>query len=158
MSAKRPYTGTELSKLMNVSRQVIVNDINLLKAKSEPIISTSQGYLYFQEQTATKFEQTIVCHHSAEDTIDELYTIVDCGVTINNVTIEHPVYGDITASMHLSNRLEIDQFVEKIKKTNAPLLSALTDGTHLHKISAHSEKALEKAIVALQEKGYLVEN
>ncbi|XYJ23702.1 HTH domain-containing protein [Bacillus velezensis] len=30
----------------NVSRQVIVQDISLLKAKSEPIIATSQGYLY----------------------------------------------------------------------------------------------------------------
>lgn len=158
MSANRPYTGTELSKLMSVSRQVIVNDINLLKAKSEPILSTSQGYLYFQEQTPTKFERKIVCYHLPEDTIDELYTIVDCGVTINNVIIEHPVYGDITVSMHLTNRLEVDQFVQKINKTNAPLLSALTDGTHLHTISAHSENALQKALAALREKGYLVEN
>ncbi len=30
----------------NVSRQVIVQDISLLKAKNEPIIATSQGYLY----------------------------------------------------------------------------------------------------------------
>ncbi|MHA4790996.1 HTH domain-containing protein, partial [Klebsiella pneumoniae] len=42
----RPMTGTELANKTNVSRQVIVQDISLLKARNEPIIATSQGYLY----------------------------------------------------------------------------------------------------------------
>ena len=44
-----PITGTDLAKHTNVSRQVVVNDINLLKARNEPIVATSQGYLYMKE-------------------------------------------------------------------------------------------------------------
>ena len=42
----KPITGGTLAKETNVSRQVIVGDITLLKARNEPIIATSQGYLY----------------------------------------------------------------------------------------------------------------
>ncbi len=43
-----PLTGTDLSKIVGVSRQVIVGDMTLLKARNEPIIATSQGYVYFE--------------------------------------------------------------------------------------------------------------
>ena len=42
-SSNQALTGSQLAKLTNVSRQVIVNDMNLLKAKNEPIIATSQN-------------------------------------------------------------------------------------------------------------------
>lgn len=47
--SKSPLTGGELAKKANVSRQVIVQDISLLKAKNVPIIATSQGYVYMDE-------------------------------------------------------------------------------------------------------------
>ena len=153
-----PITGTELAKHANVSRQVIVNDINLLKARNEPIVATSQGYLYIQEQKTGRYKRKIVCMHTGEQTREELYTIVDCGVTVENVIIEHAVYGEITASLLVSNRLEVDFFLEKLVETNAHFLSALTDGTHLHVISAPSEELLDKAEDRLREKGILVES
>ena len=153
-----PITGTELAKHANVSRQVIVNDINLLKARNEPIVATSQGYLYIQEQKTGRYKRKIVCMHTGEQTREELYTIVDCGVTVENVIIEHAVYGEITASLLVSNRLEVDFFLEKLVQTNAHFLSALTDGTHLHVISAPSEELLDKAEDRLREKGILVES
>lgn len=154
-----PITGTDLAKHANVSRQVIVNDMNLLKARNEPIVATSQGYLYMQlEENKKIFERKIVCSHTAEQAKDELITIVDCGVTVKNVIVEHPVYGEITASVMISNRLEVDQFIKQVEETKASYLSALTDGTHLHVISASSEKNLDLVEEKLRAKGYLVEN
>ena len=153
-----PITGTDLAKHTNVSRQVVVNDINLLKARNEPIMATSQGYLYVKEQGEALFERKIVCMHTASETREEMYTIVDCGVTIKNVIIEHAVYGEITASLLISNRLEVDAFLEKLEETKASLISTLTNGTHLHVIVAPNENLLDKAEARLREKGFLIEN
>lgn len=157
-NADQPYTGSDLAKRVGVSRQVIVNDMNLLKAMSEPILSTSQGYLYFRENEPQAFEKKIVCHHTPEQTVEELYAIVDCGATVKDLSIEHPVYGEITVAMYLSSRFDVDVFVEKVQKTNAPLLSQLTDGTHVHTITAKNQLSIEKAITVLRKLGILVEN
>ena len=132
--------------------------MNLLKAMSEPILSTSQGYLYFKDNEPQTFEKKIVCHHTPEQTVDELYAIIDCGATVKDLSIEHPVYGEITVAMYLSSRLEVDIFIEKIKQTKAPLLSALTDGTHVHTITSTSQLSIENALKKLREKQFLIEN
>lgn len=157
-SSKEPITGSELAKHANVSRQVIVNDINLLKARNEPIMATSQGYLYMNlDDNASNFERKIVCVHTADEAEDEMFTIVDCGVTLKSVIVEHPVYGEITASMMLSSRVDVENFLQKVKETNATYLSELTNGAHLHVISASTEKQLDEAEKRLREKGYLLE-
>ena len=153
-----PITGTDLAKYANVSRQVVVNDINLLKARNEPIVATSQGYLYMREQSASLFERKIVCMHTEQETREEMYAIVDCGVMIKNVIVEHPIYGEITASLLVSNRVEVDAFLERLAQTKASLISTLTNGTHLHVIAASSETLLDKAEANLRAKGFLVEN
>lgn len=155
-NTSNPITGTDLAKHANVSRQVIVTDMNILKARNEPILSTSQGYLYMNEQPSNRFERKIVCCHSSEQTKDELYAIVDCGVTVENVIVEHAVYGEITASLRLSNRFEVDTFLQKLTDSKAGHLSVLTDGTHLHVISAISEQQLDQAVVKLMVLGILV--
>lgn len=157
-TATSPTTGTVLAKLANVSRQVIVNDMTLLKARNEPILSTSQGYVYFTApQDDMQFERTIACLHTQQQTEDEMFTIVDYGVTIKNVTVEHAVYGEITAGIHVSNRHEVRDFIQKVNDANANYLSTLTGGTHLHVLTSHSEAALNAAIEALRKKGYLFE-
>lgn len=157
--AQAPITGSELAKHANVSRQVVVNDMNLLKARNEPIMATSQGYVYMEsEQITTRLKRKIVCAHSPEQTVEELFMIVDCGVTVENVIVEHPVYGEITASLMVSNRLEVEQFIERVRETKSNFLSALTDGTHLHVISSTSEEGLDRAEEKLRAAGILVEN
>ncbi|ART77444.1 transcription repressor NadR [Sutcliffiella horikoshii] len=154
----KPLTGGELAGRTNVSRQVIVQDISLLKAKNEPILATSQGYVYmkpFGEQV--KKERIIVSFHEPHRTKEELYILVDHGVTVKDVRIEHPVYGDLNASVMVSSRAEVDAFIRKIKQTNASYLSQLTDGTHLHTIEADSEEKLDAACAALKEAGMVVE-
>lgn len=156
--ADMPITGGDLAKHANVSRQVVVNDMNLLKARNEPIMATSQGYVYIQSGHITRYVRKIVCAHSPEQAIDELFMIVDCGVTVENVIVEHPVYGEITASLMVSNRLEVEQFIARVRETKSNFLSALTDGTHLHVISATSEEGLNRAEDKLRAAGILVEN
>ncbi|QDP99562.1 transcription repressor NadR [Lysinibacillus fusiformis] len=152
-----PITGTDLAKFANVSRQVIVNDITLLKARNEPIIATSQGYIYMhQDQLYQTVERTIPCFHTPEDAKDELMVIVDCGGTVKNVIVEHPIYGEITASIMVSNRHDVEKFVQRVNDTQANYLSALTGGTHLHVISAPSVEILDLIEHNLQKKGYLV--
>ncbi|WP_274307570.1 transcription repressor NadR [Solibacillus daqui] len=157
-NAKQPLTGTDLAKHTNVSRQVIVNDMNLLKARNEPIVATSQGYVYMHHVQQEKFTRKIVCAHKPDEAKDELFILVDCGVTVESVIVEHPVYGEITASIMVSNRLEVEQFVKRVEESNALYLSALTDGTHLHVISATSKESIKLAEAKLRERGFLIEH
>ncbi|RLQ98074.1 transcription repressor NadR [Falsibacillus albus] len=153
-----PITGTDLAQKCNVSRQVIVSDMTLLKARNEPILATSQGYLYMpQPGYQSGFEKTVACSHPPEKTEDELKLLVDHGVMVKDVKIEHPVYGDLTASIMVSNRKEVEQFMKKIHATNAGYLSQLTDGIHLHTIAGTTEEAVNEAENALRENGYLVD-
>jgi len=152
-------TGTEFAKRTNVSRQVIVNDIALLKARNEPIVATSQGYLYFNQQSTVEiYERQIAAFHTSNQTEDELNTLVDAGITVKDVTVEHPVYGEITANIMVKNRYDVQQFMKKLQETNASPLMALTDGAHLHTISAPTETQLDLAEKLLKDKGYLLSN
>lgn len=154
--ANKPITGTEFAKMTNVSRQVIVQDVSLLKAKGENIVATSQGYTYLNNTVGNAHQMIIVCKHDAEQAAKELYLIVDRGVTVKDVTIEHPVYGDLTASIRVSDRFEVDQFLNKIKSTHASYLSSLTEGLHLHTIEADSKDKLRAACADLEQAGILV--
>ena len=157
-NSHQPITGAELAAKTNVSRQIIVGDITLLKAKNEPIIATSQGYLYMQAASQNvQVERTIACNHTPENTEEELNILVDQGVTVKDVRIEHPVYGDLTASIMVSNRREVKQFMEKIHNTNAGYLSELTEGIHLHTIVAPTERALDEAEKAMRSAGFLID-
>ncbi len=157
-SENKPLTGGELANRTNVSRQVIVQDISLLKAKNEPILATSQGYVYLKPQgEQIKKERIIVSYHAPHQTKEELYILVDHGVTVKDVKIEHPVYGDLNASVMVSTRKEVDDFIKKIQQTKASYLSQLTDGTHLHTIEADTEEKLDTACTALKQAGMLID-
>ena len=155
----KPIKGGELAKLCSVSRQIIVGDITLLKARNHPIIATPNGYLYLQnEESRTKSKSIIIAsEHLPEDTEKELQLIVDCGVTVKDVRVEHPLYGDLTASIMVSNRSDGRQFIMKLKTTNAALLSQLTNGIHLHTLEAQTEEQLQHAIDSLRDAGFLIE-
>lgn len=156
-TSNEPVTGGELAAQTNVSRQVIVGDITLLKARNEPIIATSQGYLYMHSSSPVVLaERTIACSHAPDKTEEELNILVDLGVTVKDVRIEHPVYGDLTASIMVSNRREVKQFMEKIHSTNAGYLSELTEGIHIHTIAAPNEKILDEAEEAMRKANFLI--
>lgn len=145
---KKPITGSVFASETNVSRQVIVQDISILKAKKKPIIATSRGYLLENKDEDT-YEKIIAVNHRPEQTEEELYIIVDHGVTVKNVIVEHALYGEITASIMVSNRIEVNEFVKKMDETKAVHLSALTDGVHLHTLVADSMDKIDAACASL---------
>ncbi|MFK9095350.1 transcription repressor NadR [Bacillus salipaludis] len=151
-------TGSVLAAKTEVSRQAIVGDINLLKARNEPIIATSQGYIYLKQSGALPlFEKTIACCHLPDEVEIELNLIVDHGVTVKDVQIEHPVYGNLNAAIMVSNRKEVKQFMERIASTRASFLSELTFGIHLHTLSSTSREALKEVENKLKKAGFLLE-
>ncbi|PHM28732.1 transcription repressor NadR [Xenorhabdus budapestensis] len=155
-----PLTGSYLAKKAAVSRQVIVQDISLLKARGEPITATIQGYLYvpYSATRQKEIEIIVACKHAPEQAEEELLLIVDCGVTIKNVIIEHIVYGELTAELRLSTRKDVATFLERINETGASYLSELTEGVHLHMLCATERQRLENAVAALDAAGILIKD
>lgn len=157
-ASKQPITGKLLAERTKVSRQVIVQDISLLKAQGEKIIATSRGYIYVKEQQRSQKQQRIIAvSHNEQKTKEELYILVDHGVTIINVMVEHPLYGDITGSLMIKNRKEVDDFIKEMERKQGALLSMLTNGVHLHTIEADTAEQLEEACAALKAAGILLE-
>lgn len=154
-TATGPLKGSELAEEANVSRQVIVGDVTLLKAEQHPIIATSEGYV-LQQHPVYSVERIVACQHAPERTEEELQLLVDLGVTVKDVRVEHPVYGQITASIMVSSRREVKKFIERIANSKAGYLSELTDGIHLHTLAANDESIMEEAIGLLSHHGFLV--
>src|SRR5690554_5124116 len=131
----KPVKGTELSKKFNVSRQIIVQDIALLRARGEDILATPQGYIIPKVYKENKLIRKIVCKHEGYDEIeDELKTIVDLGGKIVDVIVEHPLYGEIKSPLEISSRLDLQEFMDNLRETKAEPLSSLTEGIHIHTI------------------------
>lgn len=155
--ASTPITASLFAEKTNVSRQVIVQDIAILKAKNEAVVATSRGYIYLEDKTEDHSKQkTIVVKHTPEQTLEELYIIVDHGVTVKDVKVEHPVYGDLTASIRVSNRKEVDQLYQKLNEPNTSHLSSLTNGIHLHTLEADTMDKIEAACKDLKKAKILI--
>ncbi|TCS84008.1 transcription repressor NadR [Tepidibacillus fermentans] len=152
-----PLTGQQIAEKMNVSRQVIVQDISLLKARNEPIIATAQGYVYMNEKESDHpYRRIIACSHSPQQTQEELNIIVDHGVFVKDVIVEHPIYGELTASLMLKNRRDVQQFIDKMTETKAAYLSDLTGGIHLHTLEAETEEQLDEVCETLEKASLLL--
>lgn len=154
MQSKEPISGTTLAKMLGVSRQIIVQDIALLRATNKNVLSTTKGYvLYFQD--VKKSNRCFLVKHSTEQIEDELCTIVDNGGKVLNVIVTHEIYGEITVDLIINNRQDIYDFMNKVKNGHTVPLKELTAGVHLHTVEADSEKILDNIEKALKEKNYL---
>ncbi|WMJ85504.1 transcription repressor NadR [Anaerocolumna sp. MB42-C2] len=154
--AKEPISGTELAKKLGVSRQVIVQDIALLRAVNKNILSTTKGYMiYLQEKQ--KVNRCFMVKHTTDEIEDELCAIVDNGGKILNVIVAHDLYGEIAADLIIKNRQDVYDFVKKVKFKNTVPLKELTDGVHLHTVEADSEEILDHIETVLREKQYLID-
>lgn len=154
--SEEPVSGAELARRLSVSRQVIVQDIALLRAYNHGIISTTTGYLlYFQKEQ--KVNRCFMVKHSNDEIEDELCTIVDNGGKVLNVIVMHDIYGEISTSLVLKNRQEVYDFVEKLRNNRTTPLKELTGNVHFHTVEADSEAVLDLIEKKLREKKYLVE-
>lgn len=158
-SSTAPVSAAALAKLLGVSRQIIVSDVALLRAGGLEITATSKGYVLEASGKPHKryaFEGILACRHTADQLRDELYTIVDFGAEVFDVTIEHTIYGEISGSLNLLSRYDVDMFCEKIQASTDLPLSMLTEGVHLHKIGCRDEETFKKIKDALNKKGILI--
>jgi len=155
ITAGEPLTGADLATVCGVTRQVVVHDIALMRAAGEPILSTPRGYWLHSRESARP-EHVLSVMHPPELTETELLILVDHGIYVVDVQVEHPVYGELRASLHLQSRKDVDQFLQKIRESGATLLSALTDGLHLHTVECTDIGRLREAIVALRVAGIQV--
>lgn len=151
-----PVPGNQLAAQLNASRQIVVQDIALLRSRGEDILATSRGYLLASALNRPNYRAELVVRHSPEATGDELYAMVDQGVTVVDVAVEHRIYGEMRGVLHLTSRADVDEFLAKIGTGRAHLLSELTDGQHMHTIEAPSPDLLERARSELARRGYLV--
>ena len=155
-TSTQPVTGKTLAEETGVSRQVIVTDMALLKTSNEPIIATNRGYLYMDKQANENLHRkVIVCQHTPEQTRKELEIMVDNGVTVVDVIVEHPFYGELTGSLMVESRFDVEQFLNAISIEETSLLSELTAGIHLHTIEADSKEKINQACEQLLEAGIL---
>ena len=132
-----PVSGTELAGKLGVSRQVIVQDIALLRADNKEIMSTYKGYiLHSPDKDSREYMRVLRVNHGTEDTLDELQTIVDYGGRVLDVSVEHGLYGHITVDLIINNRLDASEFVAQMEQSHDQPLKALTGGCHYHTVTS----------------------
>ena len=151
-SSNSPVSGGTLSKELDVSRQIIVQDISLLRANGATIFSTNKGYLLQEEK---KYSRVFKVYHSDDQVEEELSTIVDAGGQIRDVFVYHKVYGILKADMGIKSRRDIRSYMEEISSGKSSLLKNVTSGYHYHTRDAESEEILDAIQAELQQKGFL---
>lgn len=149
-------TGGELSVLLDVTRQVIVQDIALLRAGGAPIVATPSGYMIMDPMGRTRPIRVFFCRHvTLEQAETELMLIVQNDGRIRDVVIEHPVYGEITGTLMVNSTEAVKHLMERLKRKDSMMLSSITDGRHMHTVEAGSEEALDVIEEKLRTAGIL---
>lgn len=154
--ADAPMSATTIAGLFSVSRQIIVGDIALLRAGGAQILATPRGYVMEPAADTGSLEMDIVCVHDETRMAEEMYTVVDLGGALLDVTVEHSVYGQICAPLHACSRFDVDTFLLKLQSSGAKPLCDLTDGIHLHRLRCPDEAVQKRVLQALEEKGFLL--
>lgn len=153
-TADRPVSASALAAGLNVSRQIIVGDIALLRAGGAEISATPRGYVL--PRATDGITRTIACRHTLAQTGQELDILVDNGCTVLDVIVEHPVYGQLTGQLQISSRYDVEQFLARVRDSDAAPLSMLTGGLHLHTLCCPNEDAYTRACAALKAAGLLL--
>ncbi|MCC6095473.1 MAG: transcription repressor NadR [Eubacterium sp.] len=152
-SSVPPVSGGKLAKRFSVSRQVIVQDIALLRAEGNQILSAARGYVLAKPEA--RRTRVFKVHHMPEQAADEMNLIVDCGGRIEDVFIYHRVYGVIKAPMHIASRLDVKRYEDELSGGKSLPLSNATSGYHYHTVSAESVQVLDIIQKELDRHGYL---
>lgn len=155
LNGKTPVSAGALAQKLSVSRQVIVQDVALLRSAGKEVISTPRGYLFDVGQPPVS--RTFKVRHEDNRTEEELDLFVDAGGVVENVFVHHRVYGKIEARLDLADRTQVAEYMRSITAGESTLLKNVTGGYHYHTVSADSEKTLDEIERRLKEKGFLVE-
>lgn len=154
-AASNPVSGSELAAKLGVSRQVIVQDMAILRAGDAGIVATTKGYSL--ESCGNENVRVFKVTHTDAQTRDELNTIVDLGGRVIDVFVKHKVYGEIRAHLNIESRLDVEEFMENLRNGKSSLLKNVTSAYHYHTIEAKDSSRLDAIEKALEAKGYLAE-
>lgn len=146
--SEKPVKGKELSDILGVSRQMIVQDISQLKADGHRIIATRDGYILEKEKNVIR--KMIAVKHGADEIEEELMIVVNAGGKVIDVIVEHPLYGELKGRIDVSTPDDVVKFMSLLKTTHATPLLELSDGIHLHTIEAPNKEVMEKILKALK--------
>ncbi len=152
LGSERPVSGSNLARRFNVSRQVIVQDIALIRAEGREIYSTNRGYILTEKKRASRVFKVF---HTDEEVENELSLIVDMGGCVEDVFVYHKVYGIIRGELNIQSRYDIKRYLESIGAGKSKLLKNTTSGYHYHTVTAESEKILDMIQTKLEEAGFL---
>lgn len=154
-SADKAVTGRELAAICQVSRQIIVSDIAMLRAEGEKILATSQGYLLEQEDNTR--QELDLYSPTLERLVHELELIVDNGGIVRGAGIEYGPYGEICCSVNFSSRRDIHKWMTQLKEEDLQPLSLLAGGYHTLDIEVRDEEGREEIRKLLGSAGYFAE-
>ncbi|MDO5049913.1 MAG: transcription repressor NadR [Actinomycetaceae bacterium] len=152
-SSDTPVSATQLGQDCGVTRQVIVKDIALLRAKGVHIISTNRGYMLASGSNRPR--RTFNVRHEPSEIERELSLIIDLGGHVLDVEIDHEVYGPISAKLDVHSPVQLRKFLDEFAPSHA--LARLTNGYHRHTVEAESEPVLDDIENALREAKILVD-
>ena len=152
-NSEQPLSATVLAREFSVSRQIIVGDVALLRAGGLEITATPRGYLLPKPPAGVVC--TLACRHRPDQMEEELNAVVDQGCTVLDVIVEHPIYGQLTGPLRLSNRHEVGEFIARCRSQAATPLSQLTEGLHLHTILCPDQAAAGRVREELERRGIL---
>ena len=153
---RQPITGAALAKTFGVSRQVIVGDIAILRAAGIEIYATPQGYVVLPAAPSA-VRARLACRHDRGRIAEELAVIIDNGGKVLDVSVEHPLYGEIKANLMLASRRDLTEYLQKAAESEAAPLSLVTGGVHLHTVEVSSEDVLHKIKAELKALGILLD-
>lgn len=154
IGSSRPVPAKKLAEDFNVSRQVIVQDIALIRAEGYDVLATNRGYILLED--SSEKSRVFKVAHTDDEMEDELCTIIDLGARVENTMVNHRVYGHIEAPLKISSRKDISNFLKKLSQSKSAPLKNTTSGYHYHKVCANEEETLDEVEKALREKGYLI--
>ena len=151
-NADAPVAARKLASQFGVSRQVIVQDMAVIRAATPGILSTTRGYVIQQDSSCVR---EFKVRHESDQTAEEMNLIVDCGGRVKNISISHRVYGRVTAEMDIRSRQDVNEFVQAINSSHSSVLSSATSGYHYHLIEASSQERLNLIGEQLKKAGFL---
>ena len=152
----QPISGTALAKQFHVSRQVIVQDIALMRAENHQILSTNKGYRFrIADGAVSQPMRVFFVRHQDAQVLEEFMAVIELGGRILDVAVEHELYGQIRVDLMIETAEDARNFVEKLGACRDNPLKVLTDDCHYHTVAAPSEKLLDLIEEELRRRDFL---
>jgi len=153
---QEPMSGTALAQRFHVSRQVIVQDIALMRAENIAVLSTNKGYLIRTAAAAAQQPKRVFyVRHDTDQVLEEFMTVLELGGKILDVAVEHELYGQIRVELLIETEQDARDFVDRLARCRDNPLKVLTGDCHYHTVSAPSEKLLDLIEQELKAKGFM---